>query len=139
MLAACGGGCGGGGGGGGGATPFSLGGQRWQGRDTDTDTSLMYLRGGGGASWSETADPWKTVPASHVGSFDCPMTDPTPTHPPPCIYTCIYLSLASIYISYHYLVLHIIILIPHTSTHTATCNLRSLCVHSYFYLILLRV
>lgn len=30
------------------------------------------------ASWSEKADPWKTVPASHVGSFDYAMTNQTP-------------------------------------------------------------
>lgn len=35
----------------------------------------------GGSSWSEKADPWKTVPASHVGSFDYPMTNPSASLP----------------------------------------------------------
>jgi hypothetical protein len=34
-----------------------------------------------GSSWSEKADPWKTVPASHVGSFDYPMTNPSAPSP----------------------------------------------------------
>lgn len=37
----------------------------------------------GGSSWSEKADPWKTVPASHVGSFDYPMTNPSASLPYP--------------------------------------------------------
>jgi len=38
-----------------------------------------------GSSWSEKADPWKTVPASHVGSFDHPMNTPSAPHPSPHI------------------------------------------------------
>lgn len=38
------------------------------------------------SSWSEKADPWKTVPASHVGSFDYPMTNPSaPPSSNPCL------------------------------------------------------